>query len=64
MKDAHMPEEDDFKKAALNFRVTPKVKALVVKAAKADSRSVASWMEWVLLQRLRADGLLNDGENE
>lgn len=53
---------DEDKTAALSFRVTPTIKSLVAKAAKADARSVSSWLEFVVLQRLRSEGLLSGGE--
>lgn len=44
------------KTAAINFRVEPELKAAVEKAAEDDSRSLASYMERLLVQHLKATG--------
>jgi predicted HicB family RNase H-like nuclease len=48
------------KTAALSIRVEPKVKAAAEKAAAADGRSLANWIEQTLVLRLRDLKLLKD----
>lgn len=44
--------------AALSVRVEGEVKAAIVKAAKEDDRTVAQYVERVLIAHLREKGLL------
>jgi len=46
------------KTSALSVRVTDDVKAAVEKAAAADSRSAASYVERLLIAQLKKDGYL------
>lgn len=46
------------KTASIGIRVDPAVKAAAEKAAAADSRTLANWVELVLAERLRKDGYL------
>jgi hypothetical protein len=46
------------KNAAISVRVEPEVKEAVEKAAKADDRTVAAYVERVLIQHLRDKGYL------
>jgi hypothetical protein len=44
--------------ASIGIRVEPEVKAAVEAAAKADDRTVAQWIERLLVRELRAAGHL------
>jgi predicted HicB family RNase H-like nuclease len=46
------------KTAAISVRVAPEVKAAAEKAAAAESRPLANWVELVLAQELRKRGYL------
>ncbi len=46
------------KTAALGLRIEPVVKAALLDAAKADRRTVASYVEMVLISHLEEKGLL------
>ena len=48
--------------AAISIRVEPALKAAVEKAAKADKRTVAQWVELLLVERLGEVGLLPKDE--
>jgi hypothetical protein len=48
--------------AAISVRVEPAVKAAVEQAAKSDGRTVAQYVERLLVAHLRERGLLADGE--
>jgi hypothetical protein len=50
--------------AAISIRVEPALKVLVEKAARADKRTVAQWVELLLVERLEEMGLLAKGEHE
>jgi len=44
--------------ASIGIRVQPEVKAAVEKAAKADDRTVAQWIERLMVRELREQGHL------
>jgi hypothetical protein len=44
--------------ASIGIRVEPEVKAAVEKAAKADDRTVAQWIERLMIRELRENGYL------
>jgi predicted HicB family RNase H-like nuclease len=46
------------KTAAISVRVEVEIKAAAEKAAEADGRTLANWVERVLVQELRKQGLL------
>ena len=46
------------KSATLNLRIEPEIKAALEKAAKAERRSVTSYIEMLLIPHLRAGGYL------
>jgi predicted HicB family RNase H-like nuclease len=46
------------KTAAISVRVAPEIKAAAEKAATADGRTLANWVERVLAQKLREGGYL------
>ena len=49
----------------LSIRFEPEIKATIERLAKADRRSVASWVEKFVIDRMRAEGLLpKDREGE
>jgi hypothetical protein len=50
------------KTASIGIRVEPAVKAALEKAAVADRRSVASYIEVVLVRDLESKGFLISGE--
>jgi len=53
-----MANKTETRSAPIGIRVTPKVKAAAGKAAAADHRSVASLIEKVLIEHLKAKGYL------
>lgn len=48
--------------AAISLRVEPDVKVAVEKAAKADDRTVAQWVERLMVRELRESGYLPQAE--
>jgi len=44
--------------ASIGIKVEPEVKAAVEKAAKADDRTMAQWVERLIVRALRDDGYL------
>lgn len=44
--------------ASIGIRVEPEVKAAIEKAAKADERTVAQWIERLMVRELREQGYL------
>jgi hypothetical protein len=44
--------------ASIGIRVEPEVKAAVEKAAKSDDRTVAQWIERLMIRELREKGYL------
>jgi hypothetical protein len=50
------------KVAAISVRVEPDVKAAVEKAAKVDGRTVAQYVERLLVAHLREKGFLKESE--
>jgi predicted HicB family RNase H-like nuclease len=46
------------KTAAISVRVAPEIKAAAEKAAKADGRTLANWVEQILARELREKGHL------
>lgn len=49
--------------AAISVRVEPAVKAAVERAAREDDRTVAQYVERLLIAHLREKGLLSDIES-
>jgi predicted DNA-binding protein len=50
----------DFK--TLSIRFAPEVREIVEQAAKADMRPAATWVEKLVIEHLKAQGLLKDGD--
>ena len=48
--------------ASIGIRVEPSVKEAVEKAAKADDRTVAQWIERLMIRELRENGYLPQAE--
>lgn len=59
-----MAEANTTRTASIGIRVKPNIKEALESAAKADRRSVASYIEMVLVARLEADGYLPVGAAE
>lgn len=57
-----MSENRETKSAPLGLRVAPSTKAALEKAASADHRPVASYVEKLLVEHLRARGYLPGAE--
>jgi hypothetical protein len=53
-----MSEKDELRTAPLGLRLFPSVKEALTKAAADDSRSVASLVEKILVEWLKAKGYL------
>lgn len=49
--------------AAISIRVEPELKVVVEKAAKADKRTVAQWVELLIVERLQERGFLAKDES-
>lgn len=43
-----MPKQNRTKTATLNIRIKPELKALIEKRAEEESRSVTSYIEWLV----------------
>ncbi|KAB1075896.1 hypothetical protein [Methylobacterium soli] len=54
---------EEKKTAIFQVRMRPSVKAAGEKAAAAESRSLASLMEWLLIEHLQAKGMLGRTPN-
>jgi hypothetical protein len=57
-----LSDRRELKSAPLGLRITPTLKEALEKAAKADSRSVASMAEVILTQWLEQHGHLTSGD--
>jgi len=59
-----MAETPETRSAPLGLRLFPRVKAALEDAAKADRRSVASYVEKLIVADLEANGFLDKGAAE
>lgn len=57
-------EEKEKRTAPLGLRLTPTLRRAIEKAASEDSRTLASYVEKVLTDHLRASGHLPSGDPE
>lgn len=46
--------------ASIGIRVEPEVKAAIENAARADDRTVAQWIERLMIKELRTKGLMKE----
>ena len=59
-----MTETPETRSAPIGIRLFPRVKAALEDAAKADRRSVASYVEKLIISDLEANGFLEKGAAE
>lgn len=50
-----------FKTAAMNLRITPELKAAAEQAARNDHRTLTSWVEKLMIDALKREGIAPSG---